>query len=761
MTALRRIALIGNSLPRRCGIATFTTDLERAISATRPNSETFIVAMTDHGQTYDYPASVILEVKDDSIEAYVRAAAFLNAGRFDVVCLQHEFGIFGGEAGVYILELLSRLTMPIVTTLHTVLAKPSMAQRAVMERIVEGSSKIVVMANKGRELLRSVYRVPDDKIEVIAHGIPDFPFIAPDAAKAKLGFDGRSVILTFGLLSPSKGIEVMIDAMPSILQRRADAVYVVLGATHPNLVRDQGEAYRESLMARVRELGVEDHVVFLDQFVDQATLLEFISMCDVYVTPYLNEAQMTSGTLAYSFGLGKPVVSTPYWHARELLADGRGVLVPFGDPAAIGDQIAQLLTDDPRRQAMRERAYAASRSMTWDRTAERYMAVFEHARQGHWPKVIARSKPDAIAPPSAAVPEMQLGHFLTMCDDTGLFQHAVHSVPDRAHGYCVDDNARALLLACALNNPGEKPLPEVMTAHFAAFVQHAWNPDTRRFRNFMGFNRNWLEDSGSEDSHGRTLWALGECARRDANLSRRRWATALFAQALAIVETFQSPRASAFTLLGLDGYCAVAPDDLRAREIRRVLADRLMSLLASVETPDWSWFEEGLAYDNARLPQALMLTGLATQTPGYVDAGLRSLRWLMTRQTASAGHFRPVGTDGFSDVRQPPRAFDQQPLEATATIAACLTAWRADGDAAWKTNATRVFAWFLGSNDLSAALVDQESGSCRDGLHPDRVNENRGGESVVSYLLGLADIRQLGRVNVSLATPVALRAVGA
>ena len=382
--------MIGNSLPRRCGIATFTTDLQRAITNSRPGLECPIVAMTDHGQTYDYPASVALQIRDDSIEAYVQAAAVLNAGRFDVACLQHEFGIFGGEAGAHILELLSRLTMPVVTTLHTVLAKPTAAQRAVMERIVEASSKMVVMANKGRELLRSVYRVPDEKIEVIAHGIPDFPFVEPDAAKAALGFSGRSVILTFGLLSPSKGIEVMIDAMPSILKRRPDAVYVVLGATHPNLVRDQGETYRESLMTRVRELGIEDHVVFLDQFVDQATLLEFISMCDVYVTPYLNEAQMTSGTLAYSFGLGKPVVSTPYWHARELLADGRGTLVPFGDAAETGNAIAQLLTDDPRRQAMRERAYASSRSMTWERTAGRYMTAFENARQGHWLKVIAR-----------------------------------------------------------------------------------------------------------------------------------------------------------------------------------------------------------------------------------------------------------------------------------------------------------------------------------------------------------------------------------
>jgi glycosyltransferase involved in cell wall biosynthesis len=760
MTPLRRIAVIGNSLPRRCGIATFTTDLQQAISTSRPTLETCIVAMTDHGQTYDYPKAVAFQIQDNKIEQYIRAADFLNAGRFDTVCLQHEFGIFGGEAGGHVLELLSRLTMPVVTTFHTVLANPTAAQRAVMERIVDASSKVVVMANKGRELLRSVYQVPDDKIEVIAHGIPDVALVAPDAAKARLGFDGKSIILTFGLLSPNKGIEVMIDAMPSILKRRADAVYVVLGATHPNLVRDQGEAYRNRLMRRVRELGVEHHVVFLDRFVDLPTLLEFISMCDVYVTPYLNEAQMTSGTLAYSFGLGKPVVSTPYWHARELLANGRGVLVPFGDATAIGSKIAELLTDDVRRQAMCRRAYAVSRTMTWERTAEHYMSVFESASQGHWLKVIAPSNTGVPEPGGPAAPDMQIGYFLSMCDDTGLFQHAVHSVPDRSHGYCVDDNARAMLLACALNSPGEQPLSEVLTARFAAFVQHAWNPDTGRFRNFMGFNRTWLEASGSEDSHARTLWALGETARSDATPSRRRWAAALFAEALSTVETFRSPRAWAFTLLGLGAYCAVAPDDLHAQEIRHSLADRLMSCLASVETPDWVWFEEGLAYDNARLPQALMMTGAATQTPEYVQAGLRSLRWLMTRQTTPAGHFRPVGTAGFGELRQLPRAFDQQPVEATATIAACLTAWRADGDAEWKALATRAFTWFLGSNDLSVALVDPHTGSCRDGLHPDRANENRGGESVVCYLLGLAEIRQLARVNAGLTKPAALRAMG-
>lgn len=761
MTLRNRIAFIGNSLPRRCGIATFTTDLQQAISASGGGTETSIVAMNDHGHAYDYPPAVRFQVGDDRIGDYVQAAEFLNAGRFDAVSLQHEFGIFGGEAGSHLMALLSRLTVPVITTLHTVLAEPTPVQRRVLEGIVDASLRVIVMAEKGRELLRTVYRVPADKIEIIPHGIPDFAFVEPDVAKARLGFSGKSVILTFGLLSPNKGVEVMIDAMPSILKSRPDAVYVVLGATHPNLVREQGEAYRESLIARVRSLGIEDHVVFLDQFVDQPTLLGFISMCDVYVTPYLNEAQMTSGTLAYSFGLGKAVVSTPYWHAQELLAGGRGILVPFGDSPAIGGAIAGLLTDDVRRQAMRERAYADSRSMTWERIAERYLAVFEATTRAHRLKVIPRIDKGELPRDVRKPPEMQIEHLLSMCDDTGLFQHAVHSVPDRSHGYCVDDNARALLLACALNGPGEQRLSEALTSRFASFVQHAWNPDTRQFRNFMSFDRRWLEDRGSEDSHGRTLWALGECARSDVSPSRRRWATALFAEALPTVEDFRSPRAWGFALLGLDAYCAVTAADHVILRLRRLLADRLTNMLATVETKDWVWFEDGLAYDNARLPQALLVTGLSTGTSSYVEAGLRSLRWLMTLQTTPAGFFRPVGTESFGDKRRPPLPFDQQALEATATISACLAAWRADGNGAWKTEASRAFGWFLGENDLSVPLVDLETGSCRDGLHRDRANENRGGESVVSYLLSLAEMRQLARASADRAKPAPLRVLTA
>ncbi|MGZ3409050.1 MAG: glycosyltransferase family 4 protein [Xanthobacteraceae bacterium] len=748
MIPLQRVAFIGNHLPRRCGIATFTHDLHQAVSTAQPDLKTGIVAMTDRGRDYDYPSAVQFEIPEDSIEAYVQAAAYLNKMQYDVVCLQHEYGIFGGEAGGNIIELLSRLDMPIVTTLHTVLPEPAPVQRRVMDRILELSSTIVVMSEKGREFLRTVYDVPARKIEIIPHGLPEFPFLETDHAKAKLGFTGKNVILTFGLLSPSKGIETVINAMPEIIKSSPSAVYVVLGATHPNLVRDKGEAYRESLIARVKELGIEDHVVFFNQFVDQPTLLDFISMCDVYVTPYLNEAQMTSGTLAYSFGLGKAVVSTPYWHARELLADGRGVLVPFGDVKTVGAEIANLLTNDVRREAMRQRAYADSRSMIWEQTAKRYLAVFEAARE---PIRLESSPPiDPVLAWSKrpTIPELRTGHFLSLCDSTGMLQHATHSVPDRAHGYCIDDNARALLFSNALMAAGKPKLAEAITARFAAFIQHAWNPDNRRFRNFMSYDRRWLEDAGSEDSHGRTLWALAECARTDADHSRRRWARSLFKDALPIVETFSSPRAWAFTLLGLDAFCTKVSADADANRLRLLLADRLLASLAAAETKDWIWFEDVLAYDNARLSQALIQTGVATESSAYVDSGVRTLRWLMSLQTTSLGHFRPVGTSSYGRRRRPPEMFDQQPVEASAAISACIVAWHADGGAEWPAGAMRAFSWFIGENDLRASLIDPDTGSCLDGLHPDRPNENKGAESALAYLLGLLEISQFKRSSV-------------
>ncbi len=741
MKRLKRIAFIGNHLPRRCGIATFTHDLHKAVADVRADLDTCVIAMNDAGETYDYPAPVRIQLRDDVVDDYLQTAKFLNRSGCDLVSLQHEYGIFGGVAGSHIVELLSRLEMPVVTTLHTVLPNPSSEQHDVMSRIIERSSKLVVMSERGRDFLHTSHGVPAHDIDVIAHGIPGFPFLESAGAKQKLGFEGRTIILTFGLLSPSKGIETVIDAMPEIIRSCPTALYVVLGATHPNLLRDQGEAYRDSLTARVRALGLDDHVVFLNQFVDQPTLLDFISMCDVYVTPYLNEAQMTSGTLAYSYGLGKAVVSTPYWHAKELLADGRGILVPFGNSGAIGKEISALLVNDVRRHAMRKRAYSASRSMTWPQAARAYLTMFEGVLR---PTIIGPMDPSdrhGPRPGQPSLPEIRTDHLLSMCDSTGLLQHAVHGIPDRSHGYCVDDNARALLFASTLAGAGDIRLPEMLTTRFAAFVQHAWNPDTLRFRNFMSYDRRWLEDQGSEDSHGRTLWALAVCATKDSDPARRNWAASLFKTALPSVEAFTSPRAWAFTLLALDACCPLPDHDLATKRLRNVLADRLMSMLSTKKPIGWFWFEDVLAYDNARLPQALIQTGVTTGTAKYTAAGLQSLRWLMSQQTAPSGYFRPVGSESFGRRNMAPKVFDQQPIEAAATISACLAAARVDQETDWVRMAMSAFDWFLGKNDIEMPLADLETGSCMDGLHPDRPNENRGAESVVSYLLGLVEMR--------------------
>jgi glycosyltransferase involved in cell wall biosynthesis len=728
-----------------CGIATFTDSLRRAVSKDDPNLEAVVVAMSETGGEYEYPREVVFEIREDMIDDYAQAAEFLNSADVDAVSLQHEYGIFGGEAGNNIVQLLSRLKMPIVTTLHTVLTEPTPMQRTVLDQIVRHSAKIIVMAEKGRELLQSVHDVPAQMIEVIPHGIPDFPFLDSTSGKDRLGLEGKTVILTFGLLSPNKGIETTIDAMPRIIEACPNAVYVVLGATHPNLLRDQGETYRDSLTARARKLGLEDHVIFFNQFVGLNDLLDFIAMSDVYASPYLNEAQITSGALAYSFGLGKAIVSTPYWHAQELLGDGRGVLVPFRDPEAMSREIIALLTDDARRNVMRQRAYLAGRSMTWERTAKRYIEAFDEARDARGLDKSRPIMPSRRLREGQTLPEMRVDHFLSLCDDTGMLQHALYSAPNPDHGYCIDDNARALLVSNMLHSNRETYLPDQLTARFAAFIQQAWNLESRRFRNFMSYSGEWLEESGSEDSHGRTLWALGECSRTDIDLSRRSWAASLFKTALPAAEKFTSPRAWAFSLLGLDAYCAVFRDDFDAARVRHVLADRLLAALRMVETKGWVWFEEMLAYDNARLPQALIQTGMTTNTSAYVDAGLQSLRWLMELQTAPAGHFRPVGNESFGRLRQKPKAFDQQPLEAAATISACLAASRAEKSESWTTGAFCAFGWFLGDNDVQTTLIDARTGACSDGLHIDRRNENKGAESTLSYLLGLVELRRFAR----------------
>lgn len=752
---IRKVAFLGDYLPRKCGIATFTTDLRCAVATEFPAMQCLVVPVNDLADGYDYPAEVRFEIAEQDLPSYLRAADFLNITDVDVVCLEHEFGIFGGPAGSHVLALLRELRMPIVTTLHTVLREPSPEQRRVMRDLVRRSTRLVVMSERGREFLRDIYQAPEAKIDLIPHGIPDMPFADPNYFKDEFGVAGKQVLLTFGLLSPNKGIEFALRALPDIIREFPNVVYIVLGQTHPNLLREEGEAYRLSLERLAKDLRVQKHVVFFNRFVELEELMRFIGAADIYLTPYLTEAQITSGTLAYAFGAGNAVVSTPYWHAAELLTAERGKLVPFRDAKAIGIAVVELLRDEPLRHTMRKNAYKLGRDMVWSRVAQLYAKSFEQARQDH-SFVGRRSSPiKTLDEQPGQLPELKLDHLFRMSDSTGIFQHASFTVPNFAEGYCTDDNARALVLAVMLQKleHGSTPISS-LAATYAAFLNHAFDRKSGRFRNFMSFDRRWLEEVGSEDCQGHALWALGLCVAQAGQGSFQMLAAELFEQALPVAAEFTSPRAWAFTLIGIDEYLRRLSGDRRANQIRESLTAKLMQRFADAATEDWQWFEDVVSYTNAKLPHALILSGRCMSNAAMLELGLKTLRWLVKIQTSEAGSFRPVGSNGFYPRGRERALFDQQPIEAQATVSACIEAYQATSDMFWVAEARRAFEWFLGRNDLGLALYDAGTGGCRDGLHMDRLSQNQGAESTLAFLLALAEKQALQNTLVSFKEPL-------
>lgn len=740
---IRKIAFIGTYFPRKCGIATFTTDVRAALAARLPAVECFVIPINDIEGGYAYPPEVRFEIKEQELSSYQRAADFLGHSDVDVVSVQHEFGIYGGSAGGHLLVLLRDLHMPIVTTLHTVLETPNPNQKRVMLELIQLSTRLIVMSEKGAGFLRSVYHAPESKIDRIPHGIPDIPFGESAPYKDLFGVEGRIVLLTFGLLSPNKGVETVLNALPRIAAEFPEVVYIVLGATHPNLVREQGDVYRLSLELLAKKNDLQKQVIFYNRYVELDELKDFIKAADIYITPYLNEAQIVSGTLAYCFGAGKAIISTPYWYAAELLAEDRGVLVPFNDSEAIAREVSGLLRNPARRNAMRQKAYEMGRGMVWSTVADSYMRSFEKAR--HEPASYKRKlfTVKTLDQQLIQLPEVKLDHLFRMTDSTGIFQHAVQTVPNFSAGYCTDDNARALILAVLLEE-FEVDSQQLRNAAstYAAFVRHAFDPQMKRFRNFMAFNRSWTDGEGSEDSGGRALWALGTCVGRSRYPGFQTLAGQIFPQAISPVPDFSSPRAWALAIIGAHEYLRRFPGDRLVSQIRETLTTRLMDLYGKVSTPDWLWFEDSVTYMNAKLSHALILSGRWAARPDVFEVGIKTLRWLVNVQTAEGGHFRPIGSNGFHKRGGPRAHFDQQPIEAHATVSACLEAFRATSDPVWFAQARRAFDWFLGWNDLGIFLYDPNSGGCQDGIHVDRINQNQGAESTLAFLLSLAEMRQ-------------------
>lgn len=775
----KRIAFIGNYLPRQCGIATFTTDLCEAVAATYPDTTCFALPVNDTDDGYAYPPRVRFELVEGDTASYRRAADFLNGNNVDLVCLQHEYGIFGGTAGSHILTLLRELRMPVVTTLHTVLREPDANQRRVMEKLAQRSDRLVVMSQRGVDFLRDIYDVPEDKIDLIPHGIPDVPFVDPSFHKDRFGVEGKLVLLTFGLLASNKGIEYVIEALPAILARYPQVVYLVLGVTHPHVKRHEGEFYRLQLERLARTLGVESNLLFYDRFVSLEELIEFIGAADIYITPYLNPAQITSGTLAYTVGAGKAVISTPYWYAEELLADGRGLLVPFADAPAIARGVLEMLDNESERHAIRKRAYMFGREMTWPKVAAAYMTSFARAHHDrtHCPRpLFAGRQPDPLpSHPSNGIlggvpllnrtlekrppelPVLNLNHLRRLTDDTGFVQHACFTVPNYDEGYATDDNARALIAAVSLEEQGEA---FDLTSRYLAFLRHSFNAQTGHFRNFLSYDRRWLEERGSDDCQGRSLWALGTVIGRSNHSGLRGVAGQLVESALPAIAGLTSPRAWAFILLAIHEYLKRFSGDRTASNLREILAERLMECYRRHGSSDWPWFEDRLTYCNATLPHALLVCGQAMGRDDMVHTSLKTLEWLADLQMTShpslsqsgstAGeqngspahdHFVPIGSNGFYQRGGTRARFDQQPVEAHAMVSACLAAQVSTGASRWGRRAHLAFDWFLGRNDLHLSLYDPATGGCRDGLHSDRLNQNEGAESTLAFLLALLEIR--------------------
>lgn len=741
--SLKTVALLGTYLPRRCGIATFTSDLAEALQEAAPSLNVRTVAMDDRPEGYRYPPRVWFELNQNRLGEYRLAADFLNLSHVDVLCVQHEYGIFGGSAGSHLFEMLRRMRMPVVTTMHTVLRDPEPAYMRATKELAELSDRLVVLSHRAGDFLRDVYDVPDEKIAFIPHGIPDVPFVDPAFYKDLFGVEGKRVILTFGLLGPSKGVENMIDALPHVVKKHPDVVYIVLGATHPHVKAHEGEGYRMSLQRRAADLGVGEQVMFHNRFVELRELCEFLGAADIYVTPYHNEAQAVSGTLAYALGAGKATISTPYWYAQEMLADERGRLVPFKDTKALADQVIHVLDNEVERHAMRKRAYNYTRSMVWPNVADDYLKLFVKVRQERQraPRPLFLSR--AFKDKEPELTELNLDHLRALTDDTGILQHAKANIPDRAFGYSTIDNAKALIAALIAQDYAHDQREANLLREigiYLGFLQHAFDRDNKRFHAVMSYDRRWQpsESNYIDDlAYGQAIWALGTAVARASVRGHMALAVNLFQEAMPHVPNLTSTRAWAYSLIGIGAYLRRFSGDSEARRLREKMAERLFQQFKTNASDDWPWFEDKFTRASARFCQALLLSGQWMFRNDIIETALRSLNWLYEHQVTEDGYFQPIGSRGGWVRGQAKARFDQKPIEALAMIDACIEAYHVTSDTQWVDRAYTCLTWFLGENDLRQPLYDYATGGCCDGLHPQGVNENQGAESTLAWLLSL------------------------
>jgi len=738
------ISYISSYVPRQCGVASFTNDL--ALGVTKLMGEELpegkavqIAAVTNTVDGYKYGPEVKFEINEQNLNDYKEAAYFINLSTSEVVNLQHEFGLFGGENGSNIVTLIQNLSKPLVTTLHTVLENPTDDQCRIVKEIANYSAYLVVLSPRAFRMLERIYKIPKNKIVYIPHGAPDVPFLDPAYYKDKFNLSDRKVILTFGLLGPGKGIEEVLEALPDVVRKYPNTTFVVLGATHPNVKKLYGEEYRNKLENLVRKNSLEDHVMFINRFVDNKQLMEFLLMSDIYISPYQNKEQIVSGTLTYALACGKAVVSTPYWYAEEILKGETGILVPFHDPNAMSNALKTLLGDETLRNRMRKKAYDISREMIWGNVALNYLRLYKQASEGYQ-ATQTRSKREILREKSSmpSLPDVNLNHLLTLTDSTGILQFAKYSIPNRNEGYATDDNSRALLVAVLNKNIFNNPQANRLVNIYFSFILHAYNEVSGLFRNYMSYDRTWLEEAGSEECNANALFVLGYLMKNPTSDSTLGIAKMLFDKVIGKTLAFTSPRAFALILMG----CIFYLDRFSgAREVRRIcrnFAERLLAEYEKNSDDGWKWFEPIASYNNGRLPQALLLAGEFFKNKTYIAKGLESLEWLYDVQyDEDSKHLSLIGNNGWLVKGKQKAKYDQQPVEIPALIDACYMAYRITKKKEWITRISIAFSWFLGNNDRQQTMYDYTTGGCFDGLTSSVMNQNQGAESTISWLLSL------------------------
>jgi glycosyltransferase involved in cell wall biosynthesis len=729
------VAFVSTYPPRRCGIGTFTADLTRAMIDRLGDPErVFVLALHNDPMPYDYPPAVKYVIDQNNLLSYRDAADYLNISKASVVNIQHEYGIFGGDDGEYVLTLARNLKKPLVTTLHTVSLEPSPREKEIARELADLSDAVVVMAQRAVDILSEKYGVAKEKCRVIPHGVPDVDIGDPERAKTKFHLENHTVISTFGLISPGKGIEHVIDALPEVVDKHPEVVYVIFGATHPEVKKLQGEEYRLMLQRRVRDRGLEQHVVFHNRFATKQELIEFLQATDIYVTPYPNRNQIVSGTLAYALATGKAIVSTRYLYAEEVLSEGRGILVNFSDTKGIANALKRLLDNPQLLKELQQKAYELGRTMVWPEVARRYLALYRDVEE-EFEVSPRRAEIRKRILPSRAIPRITLKHLGLLTDGTGVIQHGFFTVPNRHTGYTTDDNARALLVAVMHHRQFEEERSLRMAAHYLSFLHFAQRQDGN-FHNFLNYNREWLDEVGSEDAFGRAVWALGYTYAVAPSRGLKQASESLLLRALPHAKNLEALRAKAYTLLGLAHVVLSGTRTPPYSETAVHLADALVDTYQNHRKDDWEWFEEGLYYDNAKMPQALFIAFRAFGDKRYKEVAKKTLTFL-TETLDKGTYFSLVGNRGWHRYGQEPAEFDEQPIDAASLVEAYAEAYRATRDSHYLGLLEKAVGWFLGRNSVGVPLYDFTTGGCYDGLEKNGVNYNQGAESTISFLLAV------------------------